>query len=58
MAVVDFGGEADTPRLRPLYVAYGIFGGTGMGQGRIEGVLGEDRCDGGEVRATSSVGDP
>ena len=57
MAVVDFGGEADAPRLGPLNVAYGIFSGTGMDQGRIGGVLGECGCDGGEVRA-SSVGEP
>ena len=55
--MVGFGGEANASGLGAFDIAYSIFGSPDVSGGGIEGMLGKDGCDGGEVR-TGGVGEP
>ena len=55
--MVGFGGETDASGLGAFDIAYSIFGSPDVSWGGVEGMLGEDGCDGGEV-GPGGVGQP
>ena len=48
---ISGGGKTDASVAGAFSIAYSIFGGSDVGGSGVAGVLGEDRGDGGEVRA-------
>ena len=56
-SIIGGGGKTYASVAGAFSVPDGIFSGADVGGSGVAGVLGQDRCDGGEIRA-SGIGKP